>query len=132
MPDSRRDDLFARGVRVVKTGHLKPAAITSLMRRATAVVVPSTYEGFGLPALEGMACGAPVIAANRGALPEVCGDAALLVEPDGDSIADGIERVLSDQSLASELRRRGPERATTFDWSRAAQAHLRVYEAALQ
>jgi glycosyltransferase involved in cell wall biosynthesis len=132
MPDSRRDRLFARAARVVKTGHLKPASIAGLMRRATAVVVPSTYEGFGLPALEGMACGAPVIAANRGALPEVCLEAALLVEPDEDSIADGIERVLSDQSFASELRTRGPLRAATFDWGRAAEAHLRVYEAALE
>jgi glycosyltransferase involved in cell wall biosynthesis len=132
MPDARRDRHFARAARVVKTGHLEPATITSLMRRAIAVVVPSTYEGFGLPALEGMACGAPVIAANRGALPEVCGDSALLVEPDGDSIAEGVERVLSDPSFASELRRRGPVRAATFDWGRAAQAHLRVYEAALQ
>ena len=131
-PDPRRDGAFASADRIVKTGRLEPAQVVGLMRRAEAVVVPSIYEGFGLPALEAMACGAPVVAANRGALPEVCGDAARLVEPDGDAIAEGIERVLTDQPFATELRRRGPLRAAAFDWGRAARAHLRVYEAALQ
>jgi glycosyltransferase involved in cell wall biosynthesis len=130
-PDARRDELFANVSRVVKAGHLDPARIAGLMRRSSAVVVPSTYEGFGLPALEGMACGAPVVAARRGALPEVCADASLLVEPDADSIAEGIERVLTDSAFAAELRERGVRRAAEFDWTRSARAHLRVYEAAL-
>ena len=131
-PDPRRDNLFASAARVVRAGRLEASTVAGLMRRATAVVVPSIYEGFGLPALEGMACGAPVVAARRGALPEVCGEASLLVEPDGESIAEGIERVLTDKSLADDLRKRGLERASEFDWSRAARAHLRVYEAALR
>ena len=101
------------------------------MRRASAVVVPSTYEGFGLPALEAMVCGTPVVAARRGALPEVCGDAALLVEPDGAAIAEGIERVLAEEALAGDLRDRGLRRAAEFDWDIAARRHLQVYRAAL-
>jgi len=97
------------------------------MRRATLVVVPSTYEGFGLPALEGMACGVPVVAARRGALPEVCANAGLLVEPDGASLAKGIDRVLTDEKLANDLRHNGPKRAAEFDWDFAAHEHLRVY-----
>jgi glycosyltransferase involved in cell wall biosynthesis len=74
-----------------------------------------------------MVCGAPVVAARRGALPEVCGEAALLVEPDGRSIAEGIEQVLDDEGLAGELRRRGQSRAARFRWELAAQEHLDVY-----
>ena len=131
-PDDRRRDRAFDGLpRVVKTGRLEPFRVASIMRRATAVVVPSLYEGFGLPALEGMACGVHVVAARRGALPEVCDDAALLVEPDGESLAEGIDRVLIDRDLASDLARRGPVRASEFDWDVAARAHLRVYVEAL-
>jgi len=130
-PDVRRDRLFDGAPRVVRTGRLESPAVAALMRRASAVVVPSTYEGFGLPALEGMVCGAPVVAARRGALPEVCGDAALLVEPDGKAIADGIEYVLTDHTLADGLRERGRRRAADFDWDDAAREHLRVYRLAL-
>lgn len=101
------------------------------MRKAAAVIVQSLYEGFGLPALEGMICGTPVVAAARGALPEVCGEAALLVEPEGDSLAEGLRRVLEDSALAKELSMAGPQRATTFSWAEAAQQHLRVYREAL-
>ncbi len=130
-PAPRRDRLFDGAVRVVKTGRLESSRVGALMRRASAVIVPSVYEGFGLPALEGMACGAPVVAARRGALPEVCGDASLLVEPDGRAIADGIEEVLSNQELAEKLREQGRRRAAEFDWDRAAHEHLRVYREAL-
>jgi alpha-1,3-rhamnosyl/mannosyltransferase len=131
LPDHRRDEAFGAAPRLVKTGRLEQQVLASLMRRASAVVVPSTYEGFGLPALEGMACGVPVVATARGALPEVCGDAALLVEPDGASIAAGIERVLNDEDLAKRLRRKGPARAAHFEWDAAAREHLRVYRETL-
>ena len=127
-PDVRRDSAFEGLARVIKTGRLEPRTVASLMRRAEAVIVPSIYEGFGLPALEGMACGTPVVAANRGALPEVCGDAALLVEPDGSSIANGILDLLAHEAVAKDLRGRGRARALQFDWGRAARDHLRVYE----
>jgi alpha-1,3-rhamnosyl/mannosyltransferase len=129
--DARRDEAFAGLPRVVMTGRLESPAVASLMRRAAAVVVPSVYEGFGLPALEGMVCGTPVVAARRGALPEVCGDAALLVEPDGEAIADGLLAVLEDAQLAERLRAQGPARAGRFSWRRAAEEHLRVYREAL-
>lgn len=130
-PDSRRDNLFEGLPNVVKPGRLEPSAVAGLMCRASVVVVPSLYEGFGLPALEGMACGVPVVAARRGALPEVCAGAALLVEPDGPALAAGIDQVLRDESLAADLRARGRKRAATFSWQKAAAAHLEVYAEAL-
>ena len=129
--DARRDALFANVPRVVRPGRLEASVVAGLMRRAAVVVVPSIYEGFGLPALEGMACAACVVAAKRGALPEVCGDAALLVEPNGRGLAAGIERVLTDPDLAARLRQAGPPRARQFDWETAALEHLRVYREAL-
>jgi glycosyltransferase involved in cell wall biosynthesis len=129
-PDPRRNEAFAGVDRVVMTGRLPPHAVASLMARATLVVVPSVYEGFGLPALEAMACGAPVVAARAGALPEVCADAALLVEPTGVALAAGILSVISDEPKAHDLRARGRERAGAFSWAVAARAHASVYEEA--
>jgi glycosyltransferase involved in cell wall biosynthesis len=129
--DQRRDDAFDGLPRVLMTGRLESPVVAGLMRRAAAVVVPSVYEGFGLPALEGMTCGTPVVAAARGALPEVCGDAALLVEPEGDSLAEGLGRVLDDSALAEQLRVGGPKRAAAFSWAEAARQHLRVYREVL-
>jgi alpha-1,3-rhamnosyl/mannosyltransferase len=129
--DVRRDAAFEGLDRVVKPGRLESTVVAALMRRASAVVIPSTYEGFGLPALEGMACGVPVVAARRGALPEVCGDAALLTEPDGEAMANALCRVLVDSALADSLRAAGRVRARQFDWDVAAREHLKVYQEAL-
>jgi glycosyltransferase involved in cell wall biosynthesis len=129
-PDSRRDAYFDQVPNAKRVGRLEAGAVARLMRRAAAVVVPSVYEGFGLPALEGMACGAPVVAANAGALPEVCGDAALLADPTGDALSSAIERVLDDAQLADALRAAGPRRAAAFSWTSAAEATLEVYSAA--
>lgn len=131
-PDPRRDEAFDGLPRVVKPGRVDSATLGSVMARAAAVVVPSTYEGFGLPALEGMACGAPVVAARAGALPEVCADGAMLVDPSGEGLADGLRRVLDDEQLADDLRGRGRLRAGQFSWEAAARAHLEVYREALQ
>jgi glycosyltransferase involved in cell wall biosynthesis len=130
-PHHRRDRLFAGVPAVRYLGHLAPPAVARFMRSASAVVVPSLYEGFGMPALEGMAAGVPVVAADRGALPEVCGGAALLVPPTAEGIADGLVEVLTDGPRAAALGARGPERAAAFSWSKAAEATLAVYEEAL-
>jgi glycosyltransferase involved in cell wall biosynthesis len=130
-PHPRRDRLFAGLPDVRYLGRLEPAVVARLMRSAAAVVVPSLYEGFGLPALEGMAAGVPVVAADRGALPEVCGTAALLVPATAGGIADGLAEVLDDGARAAELRARGPARAADFSWSSAADQTLKVYEEVL-
>jgi glycosyltransferase involved in cell wall biosynthesis len=130
-PHPRRDRLFAGMAGVCYLGRLEPAVVARLMRSAAAVVVPSLYEGFGLPALEGMAAGVPVVAADRGALPEVCGGAALLVPATPEGVADGLLEVLTDGSRAAALRDRGPARAASFSWSSAADATLAVYEEVL-
>lgn len=128
-PSETRNKLFAGLPRVRILGRIPPEDIAWLMSRTQAVVVPSIYEGFGLPALEGMAVGAPVVAARRGALPEVCGDAALIVEPTPNAIANGILEVTRNRELAARLRAAGPVRARRFSWTRAAEEHLEVYRA---
>lgn len=130
-PHPRRDALFSNLPRTVLVGKLTPEEVAPLIAAASVVVVPSTYEGFGLPALEGMACGVPVVAANRGALPEVCADAALLVEPDADSLAEGLARAVNDESVRSRLSVAGPARASTFSWERAAQRYIDIYREVL-
>ena len=125
--DRRRHDAFAGLERVHLLGRLAPADVAWLMHRAEAVVVPSSYEGFGLPALEGMAAGVPVVAARAGALPEVCEDAALLVEPHASALADGLLTVLLEEDVRAGLISRGPKRAAAFDWGVAARHHIDVY-----
>ena len=130
-PDERRTRLFQGLPHVQLLGRLETSVVAQLTAGAAALIVPSLYEGFGLPALEGMACGVPVVAARAGALPEVCGGAAELVEPDADGLAAGLERVLTDSLLAQRLRKEGPVRAAEFSWEKAAREHLRVYDEAL-
>lgn len=129
--DPRRTQIFCRLERTRLLGRVSPADVAWLMHRAAAVVVPSIYEGFGLPALEGMAAGVPVVAADAGALPEVCRDAAVLVPPTARGVADGLLRVLADRDLAADLRRKGLARAREFSWSVAAQRHAEVYQLVL-
>ena len=130
-PDPRRTAAFEGVPHVRLIGYTPADAVARLTAASSAVVVPSTYEGFGLPALEGMACGVVVVAARRGALPEVCGDAAVLVEPDPSGLAEGIARALTDDKLAARLRDDGPRRAALYSWDDAARAHLDVYSRAL-
>ena len=95
-------------------------------------MLPSLEEGFGLPALEAMACGAPVVASNVSSLPEVAGDAAILVDPtDDEAIADGLRRVLTDDDLARRLRQRGRGRAARFTWEQTATRTAAVYREAI-
>ncbi len=98
-----------------------------LYNGALVLVLPSLYEGFGLPPLEAMACGTPVICSNRGSLPEVVGDAALLVEPEVEEIAAGMTKIWEDEELRTELSRRGLRRAASFSWEKTAAETLAVY-----
>lgn len=107
--------------------------LVGLYNIADLLVLPSLYEGFGLPALEAMACGTPVVASNVASLPEVVGDAGLLVDPrDPQAIADAIACVLSDPALAEELRQRGLERARMFTWEKTARETAAVYRQVME
>jgi glycosyltransferase involved in cell wall biosynthesis len=104
-------------------GFVPDRTLASLYRLASVFAFPSLYEGFGLPPLEAMACGTPVVTSRLSSLPEVVGDAALLVNPyDVDDIAGALERVLSDPALADDLRTRGRARVERFSWERSVQA----------
>ena len=109
-------------------GFVPDATLAVLYRLAAVFVFPSLYEGFGLPPLEAMAAGAPVVASNVSSLPEVVGDAALLIDPmDPGSIADAMARVLGDAGLRTELIRRGHERVKAFSWERSVARVREVY-----
>jgi glycosyltransferase involved in cell wall biosynthesis len=103
------------------TGYVDREQLRALYRGARAFVYPSRYEGFGIPPLEALACGAPVIATRTGAIPEFAGDSALLVDPgDRDALREALVRMLRDASLRQELRARGPGRAALYRWDRSA------------
>src|SRR5688500_271008 len=103
-------------------GYLEDETLASLYRLASVFVFPSLYEGFGLPPLEAMASGTPVVTSNVSSMPEVTGDAAVLVDPyDVNSIVEGIEGVLRDPELRAELGRKGMARAREFSWERSAE-----------
>ncbi len=109
-------------------GMVPAGDLPGIYANADLFLMPSHYEGFGLPVLEAMACGTPVIASNQGSLPEVVGDAGLLVEPtDVKQIAAAAERLLMDPELHAELRKKGLQRARTFTWERTARETLAVY-----
>jgi glycosyltransferase involved in cell wall biosynthesis len=116
---------------IIFTGYVPEADLPALYTGALCFVYPSYFEGFGLPPLEAMQCGAPVIAGNRTSLPEVVGDAGLLVDPfDEGAISSAIARMIDDAELRAELRRKGLERARTFNWRETARLTLQVYERA--
>jgi len=118
--------------RVSFLGHIRPSDLPALYSAAQIFVYPSLYEGFGLPVLEAMACGAPVIASTSSALPEVVGDAAALVDAtDVDALRSAIEHLGNDPALCATLRSRGLARAKNFTWRIAAQKTLAVYAAAI-
>ena len=97
---------------------------------AAALVLPSLYEGFGVPILEAMSCNCPVLSSSAGALPEVCGDAAVLFDPrDAVALATHLERVLGDFALREDLTRRGLANCARFSWERTAALVAQVYHA---
>jgi glycosyltransferase involved in cell wall biosynthesis len=112
----------------VLTGFVDDADLPAVYSGATCFVFPSIYEGFGLPVLEAMACGAPVVASNASSIPEVVGEAALLVDPTNVSaIADAIAQAIEDQDLRACLVKRGLSRSREFTWESAAAAHANLY-----
>lgn len=117
---------------VVLFGPTTPQELLWLYNRAEMMVLPSFYEGFGLPVVEAMACGTPVVCSRASSLPEVAGTAALLVDPlDVDGLAGAICRVLDDRELRDSMRRAGMAQASRFDWPSTARATLAVYREAV-
>jgi len=109
-------------------GYLPEETLAVMYRLAAVFVFPSLYEGFGLPPLEAMVSGTPVVTSNVSSLPEVAGDAAMLVDPyDPHAIADGIYTVLTDERVRRELRRKGLERARQFSWESAVRRVRDIY-----
>jgi glycosyltransferase involved in cell wall biosynthesis len=121
------------GDRVRFTGYVGDDLLRQYFAHADALVLPSLYEGFGLPPLEAMACRCPVIVSNAASLPEVCGDAALYCDPhDPTDIADKIRQLTNDMNLQDALRQRGLERAKQFTWEKCAQETLAVIREVLR
>ena len=113
------------------TGYIDAADISAVYSGATVFAYPSLYEGFGLPILEAMSCGSPVVTSNTSSMPEVAGDAALLVDPlNAEELAFGLETVLEKESLRAEMRKKGLARASTFSWDRCAKETVEVYRKA--
>ena len=110
-------------------GLIPDLELVHLYNLADLFVFPSLHEGFGFPPLEALACGTPVVCSNSGSLPEVVGEAAIMVEPrDVEGLARAMERVLADPGLAQQLRGKGLERAQLFSWEKTARETLKVYE----
>lgn len=109
-------------------GYVPDEDLPGLYAAATCFAWPSVYEGFGLPALEALACGAPTVVSDASSLPEVVGDAALRVPPDNlEALADALNRLFEDATLRADLSRRGPAQAARFSWRATAEAMLAIY-----
>lgn len=118
--------------RVTFTGFVPDEQLAALYRACTALVLPSFSEGFGLPVLEAMACGAPVAVSDRFSLPEIVGDAGVLFDPDSTpDITQALARVLSDDGLRASMRRKGLERADAYSWRRGAVRMVQLLESAV-
>jgi glycosyltransferase involved in cell wall biosynthesis len=114
---------------IILTGYVPQSDLPALYSGSICFVYPSYFEGFGLPPLEAMKCGTPVIAGNRTSLPEVVGDAGILVDPfDVNAIAAAIERLVDDPDLRQQLSVKGVARSRLFDWNETARRTLNVYE----
>lgn len=118
---------------VVFTDFVPEEDLVALYNGADVFLYPSFYEGFGLPVLEAMACGTPVVASNAGSIPEIAGEAALLIDPqDVEALALAIEEIITNQTLRQELIARGFKHVKKFSWDKAARKLLAVYERVMQ
>jgi glycosyltransferase involved in cell wall biosynthesis len=116
----------------VRLGRVEEPLLHALYRCATALIYPSRYEGFGFPVVEAMACGTPVIASRAASIPELTGDAAILLDPDDDrSWTDAVIRIVTDEELRREMGQRGAMRARLFTWARTARGTMDVYRTCL-
>jgi glycosyltransferase involved in cell wall biosynthesis len=114
------------------TGYLSESELVETYQKATVMIYPSLYEGFGFPPAEAMACGCPVVCSTAGSLPEVCGDAAIMVDPhSAEAIAEGIASVLTQPALRDQLRKQGFVQSATFTWDACARVTLQAYQKAL-
>uniref|UniRef100_A0A7C4GHF3 Glycosyltransferase family 1 protein n=1 Tax=candidate division WOR-3 bacterium TaxID=2052148 RepID=A0A7C4GHF3_UNCW3 len=114
--------------RVLHLGYVPQEMLPGLYNLALVLTLASAYEGFGMPILEAMACGTPTIVSDVSSLPEIAGDAALLVRPgDADGLSRALRSLVTDDCLRQEIRRRGLARAGVFTWQRTAEAHVDVY-----
>ena len=113
---------------VIFTGYVQPDDLPKVYNAADLFVFPSFYEGFGLPPLEAMACGCPVITSNTSSLPEVVGDAGIMVDPHhAEGLADAMHKVLNNDGLKQDMIKRGLKRAKMFSWEKAAKKTLKIY-----
>jgi glycosyltransferase involved in cell wall biosynthesis len=118
---------------VIFTGYLETQELVALYSGASLFVFPSLYEGFGLPPLEAMAAGVPVVSSNRSSMPEILGDAALLVEPEDDvMMLDAMLRIISDDDTRDELISRGKRQAERYTWNTTARLTLEGYRTVLE
>jgi glycosyltransferase involved in cell wall biosynthesis len=128
MRAAQRDEVSAN---IRFTGYVADEHLSALYSGATCFVYPSYFEGFGLPVLEAMKCGTPVIAGNRTSIPEVAGEAALLFDPfDVNSLVEALKRILNDSQYRATLSAKGLQRASEFSWQTTARLTLAIYEKA--
>jgi glycosyltransferase involved in cell wall biosynthesis len=131
LADDLDDAVRSLGEAVHRLGRVADEDLVELYNAAIALVFVSLYEGFGLPVLEAMACGRPVVLADRGALPELAGDSGILVDPlDELAIAESLDRIWQDEELRAELGARARRRAASYDWATAARETAEVYKQA--
>lgn len=115
--------------RVIFTNFITEKELDSLFRMADLLMYPSLYEGFGIPILEAMKIGIPVITSNVTAMPEVAGEGALLVDPHSiKDMTDGMAKILNDKKFTEELKSKGPGIAKEFTWERTSESYLKLYE----